>query len=32
MRKLPTGQGGGYTTGCSLDYEYVKKPLYINDS
>ena len=24
MRKLPTGQGEDYTTGCLLDYEYIK--------
>ena len=24
IRKLTTGQGGGYTTGCLLDYEYIK--------
>ena len=25
IRKLTTGQGEDYTTGCLLDYEYVKK-------
>ena len=24
IRKLTTGQGEVYTTGCSLDYEYIK--------
>ena len=24
MRKLTTGQGEDYTTGCLLDYEYIK--------
>ena len=24
IKKLTTGQGEGYTTGCLLDYEYVK--------
>ena len=22
MRKIATGQGGDYTTGCLLDYDY----------
>ena len=30
IRKLTTGQGEDYTTGCLLDYGYVKKPLQIN--
>ena len=25
VQKLTTGQGEDYTTGCLLDYEYVKK-------
>ena len=25
IRKITTGQGGGYTTGCLLDYSYFKK-------
>ena len=25
IKKLTTGQGEDYTTGCLLDYEYVKK-------
>ena len=24
IRKLTTGQGEDYTTGCLLDYEYIK--------
>ena len=24
IRKITTGQGGDYTTGCSLDYDYIK--------
>ena len=24
IRKLTTGQGEDYTTGCSLDYDYIK--------
>ena len=24
IRKLTTGQGGDYTTGCLLDYDYIK--------
>ena len=24
IRKLTIGQGKNYTTGCSLDYEYIK--------
>ena len=24
IRKTATGQGGGYTTGCLLDYQYVQ--------
>ena len=24
IRKLTTGQGGDYNTGCLLDYEYIK--------
>ena len=24
MRKLTTGQGEDYTTGCFLDYDYIK--------
>ena len=27
IRKLATGQVEGYTTGCLLDYEYIKKSL-----
>ena len=25
IRKITTGQGDDYTTGCLLDYSYVKK-------
>ena len=25
MRKIPTGQGHDYTTGCLLDYPYFKE-------
>ena len=25
IRKIPTGQGDDYTTGCLLDYTYFKK-------
>ena len=25
VRKIATGQGDGYTTGCLLDYNYFKK-------
>ena len=24
IRKLTTGHGGDYTTGCLLDYDYIK--------
>ena len=27
IRKIATGQGGDYTTGCLLDYPYFKKIL-----
>ena len=27
IKKLITGQGGDYTTGCLLDYDYIKKSL-----
>ena len=27
IRKLATGQVEGYTTGCLLDYKYIKKSL-----
>ena len=27
IRKLATGQGDDYTTGCLLDYDYFKKIL-----
>ena len=26
LRKISTGQGDGYTTGCLLDFAYFKKP------
>ena len=25
IRKIATGQGEDYTTGCLLDYDYIKK-------
>ena len=28
IRKITTGQGNDYTTGCFLDYNYFKKTLY----
>ena len=27
IRRLTTGQGEDYTTGCLLDYDYIKKSL-----
>ena len=30
--KNPKGQGEDYTTGCLLDYDYIKKSLYINSN
>ena len=30
--KLATEQGKDYTTGCLLDFEYIKKSLQINNS
>ena len=30
IRKLTTGQGEDYTTGCLLDYHYVKKNYRLN--
>ena len=32
IRKLATRQGEDYTTGCLLDYDYIKKPLRLNCS
>ena len=28
LRKLATGQGKDYTTGCLLDYDYIKIIIY----
>ena len=32
IRKISTGQGDDYTTGCLLDFAYLKKKLQINCS
>ena len=30
IRKIPTGQGDDYTTGCLLDFAYFEKKIQIN--